>query len=172
MDNDGFTDAMVFGFSAAIDLASVKIGYPTGTASGNCGVSGFTCDSDITVLAYTGSGNPTTNGNLANLTYSQLLTHGWALVGNYADVAGLPNSTATVVNSTGYNYWLVSAYNTPISGSALSGGNDYVKVLALSGDKTKQTPEPATMLLVGSAAAAGFWVRRRRRILPRTVEIC
>lgn len=69
MDNDGRYDSIQFGFSSAIKVTGVEVGW-------------WDDDSDITVLAHTGAGTPT----LANNTYGSLLGAGWTLIGHYANV--------------------------------------------------------------------------------------
>ena len=37
---------------------------------------------------YTGSGNPSTNGNLTGHSFGQLSANGWSVIGSYGDLAG------------------------------------------------------------------------------------
>ncbi len=145
MDNEQRYDSILFSFNTAIDLNSVSIGW-------------YSNDSDISVLRYDGTGNAS---NVSGKTYAQLLTSGWTLVSQAA------TSTATqkdLVGTTGSSYWLVGAAN-PLLGTSMDNKNDYVKLLALSGDKytppctpgtpgcgasNGQVPEPGTLLLMGA----------------------
>jgi hypothetical protein len=152
-DNNQRYDSVLFSFSSAIDLNSVKIGWRSN-------------DSDITVLAYTATGACVGSGNcssdLSGKTYSDLVSYGWSLIGQYADlVAG----TAKSVNPTNIvsSYWLIGAANTLVGGSKDT-SKDYVKLLALAGEKyvppcipgtpgcgpVTSVPEPGTLLLLGA----------------------
>jgi hypothetical protein len=155
MDNSGNTDLLEFTFASTVDLDNVTIGWRNGT----------TGDTDISVLAYTGAGAAASiqGQTIANL----LLTGGWSLVGNYADLAV---GTAKSVNAGNVSskYWIVSSYD-PVYTTATGGqvpappltaGNDYVKILALSG--TTKVPEPGSLALFAAAALGLYAVRRRR----------
>ena len=51
-------------------------------------------DSDMTVMAYTGTDPFTVSGKLTGKTYDQLIGLGWERVGNYSDVVyQAPNTT-------------------------------------------------------------------------------
>lgn len=153
VDNNQRYDSILFTFSDAINLAQVTIGWPTSTPPN---------DSDITVLAYEGSGAPA----LAGQTFANMSAAGWKLAGNYGDVANLPGNTANVNGTNAYasKYWLLAAYNPAFGATAgLDTGNDYVKFLTLAGDKPPgRVPEPNALLLFGIAAIAGFWNYRNR----------
>lgn len=159
VDNNQRYDSILFTFSEAIKLTQVTIGWPTSTPPN---------DSDITVLAYEGSGAPTLDGK----TFTDMIAAGWKLAGNYGDVANLPGNTANVNGSMNYDskYWLLGAYNSAF-GAGFDTGNDYVKFLTLAGAKptSGQAPEPNTLLLLGIAVMAGIWSRRNLvAALPRT----
>jgi len=72
------------------------------------------------------------------------------------------------VNAAGVtaNYWLIGTGCYTGSGSGVStcdGNKEYIKVLALYGKEgDHKVPEPATALLFGVAALAGWRVRRKR----------
>jgi hypothetical protein len=153
VDNNQRYDSVLFSFSSAIDLNSVKIGWSSN-------------DSDITVLAYTATGacigSGTCSSDLSGKTYADLASYGWSLIGQYADlVAGAAKS----VNPTNIvsSYWLIGAANTLVGGSKDT-SKDYVKLLALAGDKYTppctpgtpgcgpgtSVPEPGTLLLMGA----------------------
>lgn len=143
VDNNQRYDSVLFSFSTAIDLNSVSIGWWSG-------------DSDISVLRYDGDDSVSTS-NPAGKTYAQLLTSGWNLV---AQDATSTVTTKKLVNTTFSSYWLIGAAN-PLLGTTMDGSKDYVKLLALSGDKYTappcthncgggQVPEPGTLLLMGA----------------------
>jgi hypothetical protein len=157
MDNNERYEAIQFSFDYKVTLTGVEIGWSN-------------TDSDIFVMAFTGVGPAIVEG----LTFSQLASNGWTLVGNYAD---LQTNTKVAVNNGPTVYsskdWLIGTYNPALGGSCTytnpSGekkcdkGDDYVKLLALYGEKTKQVPEPGALLLFG-AALAGIWATRRRKL--------
>jgi hypothetical protein len=129
MDNNERYDFILFTFSKSVNLQDVSISYPT---SNTC--NGIACDSDISVLAYTGGSAPT----LANASYSQLTTNGWNLVGSYSNVKdstvtvnidGVGNqskSMTALVNQptsgtqSSSPYWIVAAYSPILQGSSNS----------------------------------------------------
>ncbi|MDD5579706.1 MAG: PEP-CTERM sorting domain-containing protein [Methylobacter sp.] len=146
VDNAVGVDAALFTFTGgAVTLQSLSIGWKSG-------------DADISVLAYTGSSAPAT---LIGKSFANLLTSGWSFIGNYADLAV---GTAKTINTAAISssYWLISAYTSAL-GSTVSGGgsvdlgNDYFKILALSGDPTvtNNVPEPSAILLL--ALGLGGW---------------
>ena len=174
MDSNERYEAILFSFKEKTTLTGVEIGWSQ-------------TDSDIFVLAYTGSGTPPTNG-LDGLYFSQLTTNGWTLVGNYADLPVSTTTTPKVVSVNdgtngvavqSSNYWLIGTYNPDIKAPAgvtmpgctvVAGGgdgkcdkrDDYVKLLALySKEKTNGVPEPGALLLFG-IALAGIWGTRRK----------
>lgn len=160
MDNNGRTDAILFTFSTAVSISQLQVGYPS---SGQTTCNGVSCDSDLTLLAYTGSGS----ASLAGANISTLTSNGWSLIGSYADVADNAANVSTPITS---KQWLVNPYNG-IGGCIKSAndptatcntGDDYAKVLALGGDKpSNKVPEPNTLLLLGIAATVGAWGKRQ-----------
>jgi len=158
MDNAGygFIDSILFSFSHQITLTQITTGWVNG-------------DSDITVLAYEGSGAPALSGK----TYGNLTAGGgWTLVGhtNGGNTKGTLDVASTPIKS---QYWLVSAYNTLVGGtcSGCTTSNDYVKLLQIAGkwDETTASadqppsgvPEPASFLLLGLGLPLMRWSRRQ-----------
>jgi len=121
MDNNGNSEFMLLSFNAPVALADVQLGW-------------YYTDSDITVLAYTGGGIPSSANFFAGESYgganagtTGLLSNSWKVIGNYSNVWGTTTSVpvgsaqtptnlfnTVAVNSGAYSssYWLIGAYNS------------------------------------------------------------
>lgn len=157
MDNEQRLDSILFSFTSAVKLTQVSIGWMTG-------------DSDISVLAYTGGGDPRSNGKLAGQKYSDLTTQGWKFINHYGNVGvGSVNVNNESGNGVSSSYWLIGAYNTQVA-AGVSGWNassyDYVKLASVTGDPNGGggggVPEPNALLLVTTAFLGAIGARRAR----------
>lgn len=156
-DNHGRLESILYSFEQAISLTQVNITW-------------YSNDSDITVLAFTG-GSFDVNSNLKGLSYANLLTNGWELVGHYSDLHSTGNKTA-VNTDISSSYWLIGAANSlGQSGSGLDSNLDYVKIGALAATVNTQftppppptgVPEPGTLALFGLGALMLARARARR----------
>ncbi len=166
LDNKSGYEMLMLNFGTeSVHLDSVSLGWTQ-------------TDSDIFVLAYTGA-TPFT-GSLAGATYASLLSNGWSLVGNYANVGSNTvqlNAAASLYSS----FWLIGAGGFDGTLGVTSGDKsngswqsftssryDYVKVAAVSGT-VKQPPPPAThvpepgsLALAGAAFLGILGIRRKR----------
>lgn len=121
IDNNGAIESVLFSFSDGVsgstynekvNLSSVSFGWASG-------------DSDFSVYAYTGAGA----GNPIGLTYTNLTSNGWTLIGHYN--GGATGASYAISNSVYSSYWLVGAYNGV--GGSLDKGDDYFKLASLGG---------------------------------------
>ena len=156
MDSNQRYDAILFSFSSAVRLTGAKIGW-------------YNTDSDITVLAYTGTNGCTPTAMLTGTGSTACKwgsLSGWTHVGNYADLHTTANyrDVNTGASPLSSNYWIVGTY-IPTYGSGWSAANDYVKLVSIYGEAgttRRIVPEPGSILLLG-IAAAGMWGARRMR---------
>jgi hypothetical protein len=164
IDNNGRVDSILFSFTDKVNLTSFSAGW-------------VSTDSDFTVLAYTGAGNP---ASLANQSYAGLLSNGWSLIGNY--LAGSSAGAHDFTNSTYSSYWLIGALNTMVGGDSSKAGNDNFKLISLAGCTCDNAPpgtpgcstggggggvpEPGTLLLMGAGLLGLTRFNVRRMIRP------
>ncbi len=148
VDNDGAYDSLLFQFSADIILTEIDIGWRR-------------TDSDISVLAYVGSGLP---ASLAGQKYGELTNNDWAFVGHYEDVYSNQNRRAAINSlNIASSFWLIGAYNPLLGSSQATSGDDYVKISALHGmAPPASVPEPSVIFLLIVGLFVIMW-----RKLPR-----
>ncbi|MGO9446271.1 MAG: exosortase-dependent surface protein XDP1 [Thiobacillaceae bacterium] len=161
VDNSSDVESVLFSFAGgAVNLTSFNVGWMSGHDA-------------YTVLAYVGCSGCSATPTVTGLSYSQLLTHGWALI---ADNAGTGSTGAQDFSNTTYSsYWLIGAYNSIIAGGT-NPGDDYFKIASLAGcdcatapagtpgcggTGTKGVPEPGTLLLMSAGFIGLARVNRR-----------
>lgn len=128
-------------------------------------------DSDMTVLAYTGNGDPTQN--LSSLNVSELSSNGWGVISHHANTGSGYESANSDLNNVFSSYWIVGTYM-----SAVGAGGDYIgdcafdsiKFAGITGEVRKPgpigsphtgVPLPGTLALMSLGLV--FAVRQRRR---------
>jgi MYXO-CTERM domain-containing protein len=168
MDNNGKLEMLMFSFDTSFALSNVTIGWPSSTY-----------DTDISILAWTGAGDPRTAVTGSN--ENNLLATGWDLVGHYGN---LNDYEARAVNGSAVSssYWIVSAFSKYGDASAPSwdGSKDFMKLYSIKGQFTcvnsnpndpscnpgggggGNVSEPGSIALAGLALVGVFGVRRRR----------
>jgi len=158
VDNQQRYDSVLFSFSTAVTLQSMSLGYP----DSGCSINGTTCDTDMTVLAWTGTGTPTLTGTSYNAMDNA--GSGWQLVGQYSNNPS--NNTPFAINggNASSQYWLIGTC-IPVFGTSCDTKADVAKISTVAGFQTPPpgVPEPGSLGLAGITIGALGLVRRLRR---------
>lgn len=178
IDNYGPEEFVLFVFNQPVVLTDLWIGWPDNTY-----------DTDMTVLAYTGTDSynstymPNLNSDPTDTTGTTrgLTNAGWDLVGdpNYSGhLSNVDSDKYVSIKNTGNvasTHWLVGAYNKYLSGavSGITNDDDYAKLKKIRGfvnetpgcqpgDPCNGTvPSPATAALLG----LGLLLLRKRKLI-------
>lgn len=158
VDNNQYIDSILFTFSDGdatlnetndkVNLTSAYFGYVSG-------------DSDYSVFAYTGTGSSAPS--FSGVTYGNLTSNGWTLVGHYdggasegsrSFTSGMFPGAGNGSGSAGIysSYWLIGAY------TLTTAGNDYFKLASVSGTTCKANPTVpgcATVCTPGTPGCGG-----------------
>jgi len=159
---DTYFDMVLLSFDQAIDLTRFTIGWAQEAKPQNL------YRSDISVAAYTGSGDAV----IAADTWAGLASSGdWATIGEYRDVEDYTYQDVT--SDVTSKYWLVGAYNPifqnpgEVTGQWASTNNDGFKLASINGitmaaAKPSSVPEPSSLAILGLGLLGLCSMRKKR----------
>lgn len=147
IDNQNSIDSVLLSFGEDVSILDIELGYIGG-------------DADFTLLQFNGD-NLDLNA-LSNLSYTELLSNSWSLVGQYTTDKTSGSETFSI-NAGSSTYYLLSALNPNLGATNGTAGDDYFKLLSMTycptPDDETEVPAPATLLLL----MAGLPLLRRMR---------
>ncbi|HRA80112.1 MAG TPA: PEP-CTERM sorting domain-containing protein [Thauera sp.] len=160
LDNKAGFEVALLSFDQQVRLESVNADW-------------IQTDSDIFVMAFTGSDSLTAATSLDGGTFKNLTSRGWTLVGNYADIGMAPKDLGTTTGTfanTYSSFWLIGAgAYTSGTGVSLSGDYDYLKIASVGGTIKPSNggggsvPEPGSLALAGLAFLGMVAMRARKQ---------
>ena len=169
MDNQGRSDVMLLTFTDQIALQSLKLGWTT-------------TDSDLFVLAWSGTGAFSSASQLAGKTFAQIATdtandpgNGWALITNLSNVGSANAASFNTASPVYSSYWLIGTggFNSVATGGGVTSGDknisgawigfgnngakyDYVKLASVGGINQPPVIPPSSVPEPGSLALLGL----------------
>lgn len=161
IDNfDNNFDMVLVTFDQLINLSEFGIDW----RYEGSGYSGGYSQADISVVAYTGSGDISTLAGVNKWDAIAAPGSGWTTVGHYANVdSGNDIAYQTVTTAVESKYWLIGAYNPVFTGGERTPGGlgtgwkDAFKLASVAGTYADtpppggQIPEPASLFLFATA---------------------